>query len=52
MAVLAASNVAAILLGYPVWNRSDISAFLSDSPIKAAPSVVNAKETGLSILED
>ncbi len=52
MAVLAASNVAAILLSCPVWNRSDVSAFLSDSPIKAAPSIVNAKEAGLPILED
>jgi hydroxypyruvate reductase 1 len=47
MATLAASNVAAILNGHPVWNRPDISAFLgSDSP-PAAPSILNAKALGL-----
>jgi len=43
MATLAASNVAGLLTGYPVWNRPDILPFLeSDSP-KAAPSIVNAE---------
>lgn len=49
MATLAASNVAAILLGYPVWNREDISIFLEGDSPKAAPSIVNAKELGLPI---
>jgi len=44
MATLAASNVAAILLGYPVWQEGDISPFLGDEPPKAAPSIVNARE--------
>ena len=47
MAVLAASNVAGIIMGYPVWDRSDVSPFLSDNPPLAAPSIVNAKELGL-----
>ena len=47
MATLAASNVAGLLTGYPVWNRPDILPFLeSDSP-KAAPSIVNAEALGL-----
>ncbi len=48
MAVLAASNVAGILSGYPVWQGQDISAFLEDDPPKAAPSIVNAKELRLT----
>ena len=47
MAVLAATNIAAMIMGYPVWNRSDVSLFLSNDPPKAAPSIVNAKELGL-----
>jgi hydroxypyruvate reductase 1 len=47
MAILAASNVAGILMGYPVWKKSDISVFLETDPPKAAPSIVNAKELGL-----
>ena len=48
MATLAASNVAGLLTGYPVWNRPDILPFLeSDSP-KAAPSIVNSEELGIS----
>ena len=47
MATLAASNVAGLLTGYPVWNRPDILPFLeSDSP-EAAPSIVNAEALGL-----
>jgi glycerate dehydrogenase len=49
MAVLAASNVAAILLGYPAWSGEDITPFLCEKPPKAAPSIVNAKELGLSL---
>lgn len=48
MAILAASNVAAILRGLPVWPESNnILAFLGDSPPPAAPSIVNASELGL-----
>ncbi len=49
MAILAAANVAAILLGYPVWNREDITPFLGERPPKAAPSIVNAGELGLPL---
>jgi hydroxypyruvate reductase 1 len=49
MATLAASNVAAILRGYPVWRGGDISPFLGDEPPKAAPSIVNAKELGIQV---
>ncbi len=49
MATLAASNVAAVLTGYPVWNRPDITAFLEADPPKAAPSILNAKDLGLNI---
>jgi len=49
MATLAASNVAGILSGYPVWNRPDILPFLEDTAPKAAPSVVNAKELGMAL---
>jgi hydroxypyruvate reductase 1 len=47
MAVLAATNIAAMIMGYPVWESSDVSPFLSDDPPMAAPSIVNAKELGL-----
>jgi glycerate dehydrogenase len=49
MAILAAGNVAALLMGYPVWNRPDITAFLGDRPPQAAPSIVNAEELGLPL---
>jgi len=53
MATLAASNVAAILQGYPVWNKPDVLDFV-DGPFesipKAAPSIVNAKELGQTML--
>jgi hydroxypyruvate reductase 1 len=49
MATLAASNVAAILLGHPVWQEGDISPFLGDEPPKAAPSIVNARELGMLV---
>lgn len=49
MAILAASNVAAVLMGYPVWNRPDINPFLSGDPPKAAPSILNAKGLGFNI---
>ena len=47
MATLAASNVAAILMGYPVWQKPDILPFLEGEPPKAAPSILNAKELGI-----
>jgi len=48
MATLAATNVAAMLLGYPAWGSTDITPFLGDAPPKAAPSIVNAEELKLS----
>lgn len=48
MATLAASNVAGIISGYPVWlDQNHILPFLSDNAPKAAPSIVNAKDLGL-----
>jgi hypothetical protein len=44
MASLAAVNVTAILMGYPVWNRDDISPFLEGGAPKTAPSILNAQE--------
>jgi hydroxypyruvate reductase 1 len=49
MATLAAGNVAGMLMGYPAWQKPDISAFLSGDPPKAAPSVVNAHALGMAI---
>ena len=50
MATLAAANVAGLLMGYPVWNRSDIRPFLGGDSPKAAPSIVNADALGLARL--
>jgi hydroxypyruvate reductase 1 len=48
MATLAASNVAGMISGYPVWpDPNNILPFLADNAPKAAPSIVNAKELGL-----
>jgi len=47
MATLAAANVAAVLMGRPVWNRPDITPFLGDDPPPAAPSIVNAAALGM-----
>jgi len=52
MATLAASNVAALLMGYPVWNQPDILPFLETDSPQAAPSIVNAKELGLALYAD
>ena len=52
MATLAASNVAAMLLDYPVWQASDIQPFLQSDPPKAAPSILNAKALDLPTLTD
>ena len=49
MAILAASNVAGILSGYPAWqDQNAILRFLGDSAPQAAPSIVNAKEVGVA----
>ena len=47
MAILAASNVAAILSGHPAWPDADISSFLENNPPQAAPSILNANELGI-----
>ena len=52
MATLAAANVAGILLGYPVWKKTDISTFLKDVPSRAIPSLVNAQEVGIPAYTD
>ena len=49
MAVLAASNVAGLLSGYPVWNQPDILPFLGEDPPSATPSILNAEELGLAV---
>jgi len=49
MATLAASNVAGLLAGYPVWNRPDILPFLETDAPPAAPSIVNAEALNLPI---
>jgi hydroxypyruvate reductase 1 len=50
MATLAASNVAAILRGWPVnADPNRILDFLGKKAPKAAPSIVNAKELGLKM---
>jgi len=51
MATLAASNVAAILMGYPVWQEPDITPFLEADPPKAAPSILNAADLNLPVYE-
>ena len=52
MATLAASNVAAILMGYPVWQKPDILPFLEGESPQAAPSILNAKELGIPAYVD
>ena len=52
MATLAASNVAAILMGYPAWQRPNILPYLEGNSPKAAPSIVNAKELGIALYAD
>lgn len=49
MAILAASNVAGILMGYPAWQNPDILPFLGDEPPQAAPSILNAKALGIPL---
>ncbi|MGE5259008.1 MAG: NAD(P)-dependent oxidoreductase [Hyphomicrobiales bacterium] len=52
MATLAASNVAALLMGYPAWNRPDIMPFLGDRPPQAAPSILNAEALGIPLYRE
>jgi len=52
MATLAASNVAGLLTGFPVWNRPDILPFLEADAPQAAPSIVNAKALGIALYAD
>jgi hydroxypyruvate reductase 1 len=52
MATLAAGNVAAILQGYPAWQRSDIAPFLEGDAPRAAPSILNAEALGIPTYED
>ena len=52
MATLAASNVAARLMGYPVWNQPDILEFLEKNAPKASPSILNAQELGLALFNE
>jgi glycerate dehydrogenase len=47
MATLAAANVAGILLGFPVWENTDISTFLEGAPPRAIPSLLNAEKVGI-----
>jgi hydroxypyruvate reductase 1 len=49
MAILAAGNVAGILMGYPAWQNPDILLFLGNEPPQAAPSILNAKELGVPL---
>jgi glycerate dehydrogenase len=51
MATLAASNVAAILMDYPVWQATDILPFLTSPSPKAAPSIINAAALELPTFE-
>jgi hydroxypyruvate reductase 1 len=51
MATLAARNVAGLLSGWPVWHDADVTPFLTSGAPQAAPSVVNAHELGLPVLD-
>ncbi len=48
MALLAALNVVGVLSGWPVWSKDDMSRFLQDDPSPLTPSIVNAKDLGLT----
>ncbi len=51
MATLAAGNVAAILMEYPVWPETDISPFLTPPSPEAAPSILNAEALKLPVFK-
>jgi hydroxypyruvate reductase 1 len=50
MAVITARNLRGILKGHPVWNRTDMSQYWSAEAPEGTPSIINAKELGLSLL--
>lgn len=50
MATLAACNVAAVISGYPAWNKLNIFPFLEGESPKAAPSIVNAEALSFPII--
>ncbi|MFH1103056.1 MAG: hypothetical protein V1714_04735 [Pseudomonadota bacterium] len=52
MATLAAFNVAAILMGYPVWQLPDMAPFLEVDPPRAAPSIINAGQLHLPLYRE
>jgi len=52
MATLAAANVAGILIGYPVWEKTDISTFLEGATPKAIPSLLNAQQVDIPVYTD
>ena len=52
MATLAASNVAGLLMGYPAWNKPNITPFFEGDSPNAAPSILNAKALNIPILDD
>jgi hydroxypyruvate reductase 1 len=52
MAALAAANVAGVLLGYPARQQDDTRPFLTDTPPKAAPSLVNAEDLGYPVASE
>jgi hydroxypyruvate reductase 1 len=39
-------------MGYPVWNRPDITPFLTVDPPRAAPSILNAGELGMAVFSN
>jgi len=49
MGLLAAANIAGILMGYPVWNRSNMEPFLNADLPKTAPSIMNTTELNLPL---
>ncbi len=51
MATLAAAIVAGLLMGFPVWNRPDILSFLEGDLPTVAPSILNAEELGLTMVD-
>jgi hydroxypyruvate reductase 1 len=51
MAILAACNVAAVLAGFPAWNRPDMDTFLETNPPPAAPSILNAEALSLPLFK-
>jgi hydroxypyruvate reductase 1 len=48
MAILAAANVAGMLMGYSLWRQPDITPFLKEDPPQAAPSIINASALNLT----